>query len=131
MAARGEYRLHRLGDQVMFMTIFCRSQQLVARLTIEHIVRLTTRGTGQRQGAKVSPLFTQQQFRAGAKQYPAILQRDVEVKAGRVLGNQFFQQHAAVEVLFGGDVDQARQHHFIHTRRRRQGGGAGHHLFKR
>ena len=40
------------------------------------------------------------------------------------------QQRAAVEILFSGDIDQARQHHLIDARGGGQGGGAGHHLFK-
>ncbi|MNR42758.1 hypothetical protein D3C85_1613040 [compost metagenome] len=54
----------------------------------------------------------------------------MEVKAGRVLRDQTLKQRPAVDLLIGGDINQAREHHFIDLWRGGKRSGAGHHLFK-
>ena len=71
--------------------------------------------------------FTQQQLRAGAQQHAAVRERHVEVIAGRVLGDQALEQRPAIHPFAGGDINQAREDHFVHFRRRGEGRRARHH----
>ncbi|MNL45345.1 hypothetical protein D3C87_1679840 [compost metagenome] len=125
-----QHGFHRLRHQIVFVAVFFRGQQFVSGFAIQHIVRLTTRRAGQRQRAEMCPLFAQQQLRARPQQHTAVFERNVEVKTCRVLRDQAFQQRTAVDVPIGGDINQAREHHFIDLRCRSEGGGAGDHLFK-
>jgi hypothetical protein len=54
----------------MFVAVFFRRQQPVPA-SIQHIVRLATGGTGQRQRAEMRAFFTQQLW-AGAQQHAAV-----------------------------------------------------------
>ena len=106
MAARCQNGFHRLGHQIVLVAILLGGQQLITRLAIQHVIRLTTRRARQRQRAKVCPLFTQQQFRARAQQHAAIFQWHMEVEAGRILGDQSLHQRAAVDAVAGGNIDK-------------------------
>ena len=54
----------------------------------------------------------------------------MEVKAGRVLGDQALEQRPAIDPFAGGDINQARQDHLVHFRRRGESRRARHHRHK-
>ena len=54
----------------------------------------------------------------------------MEVVTCRILRHQTLQQRTAVNVGVGGDIDQPRQHHFVHFRGGGPGRRLGDHVFK-
>ena len=89
---------HRTGHQIVLVAILLGGQQLITRLAIQHVIRLTTRRARQRQRAKVCPSLRSSSSGL-APSYAAIFQRHMEVEAGRILGDQALHQRALSIVL--------------------------------